>query len=105
MRENFRKLFLKEIKKLVTKNKHALEPRDKNISFMREYSLDDNDLKEIILDLSPNDCVGGPEEDKDGYEGYILKFKSLYLDNVLIYIKVRYNQPDEAVFISFHEDE
>ena len=48
---------------------------------------------------------GGPEEDRDNYKGYILEFKSSYLDDMLTYIKVRYNPPDEVVIISFHEDE
>ena len=105
MKESFRKSFLKEIKKLVVKDGCIPIPRNKNVSFMREHFLDDNDLKEIILDLSPKDCIGGPEEDRDNYKGYILEFKSSYLDDMLTYIKVRYNPPDEVVIISFHEDE
>lgn len=72
---------------------------------MRENFLNDDDLKEMVLDLSPNECVGGPEADRDGYAGQVLKFKSLYLDKKIIYIKIRYHPPDEVVVISFHEDE
>ena len=60
MKENFRKSFLKEIKKLVAKNGCIPIPRDKNVFFMREHFLDHEDLKEIILDLSPSDCIDGP---------------------------------------------
>jgi len=55
--------------------------------------------------LSPNDCIGGPEEDRGGYEGHVLEFKSQYLSDLIIYIKVRYKPPEEVVVISFHEDE
>ncbi len=105
MKESIRKSFLKEIKKLVAKNGCIPIPRGKNISFMREHFLDDNDLKEIVLDLIPNDCIDGPEEDRGNYKGYVMEFKSSYLDDILIYIKIRYNPPDEVVIISFHEDE
>ena len=105
MKESIRKSFLKEIKKLVAKNGCIPIPRDKNISFMREHFLDDNDLKEIVLDLIPNDCIDGPEEDRGNYKGYVMEFKSSYLNDILIYIKIRYNPPDEVVIISFHEDE
>lgn len=105
MKDSFRKSFLKKIKKEIIKNGCILVPRDKNVSFMREYFLDYYDLKEIILDLSPSDCIDGPEADTDGYEGYIFKFKSTYLDNTLIYIKIRYNPLEKVVVISFHEDE
>lgn len=105
MKENFRKSCLKEIKRLVANNGCIPIPRDKNVSFMRKHFLNHEDLKEMILDLSPRDCIGGPEEDRDGYEGYILEFNSSYLDDMLIYIKVRYSPPDEIVVISFHENE
>jgi hypothetical protein len=105
MREEFIRTVLKDIKKNVAMNGCRPVPRDKNINFMREHFLDDNDLKEIMLDLSPKQCIGGPEPDKRGDDGFVLKFKSSYLDDKLIYIKVRYNPPDEVSIISFHEDE
>ncbi|WP_454055265.1 hypothetical protein [Clostridium sp. Marseille-Q7071] len=57
------------------------------------------------MQLSPNDRPVGPESDKNGYLGYIYKFKIDYLKNQLIYIKIRFNPPDEVVCISFHNDE
>lgn len=105
MKIGFRRIFLKDIKKIVVKKGCTVAYREKNVAFMREYFLDDEDLKEIILDLTPNDCIGGPEPDRDGYEGHILKFKSLYLDEIVIYVKIRYNPPNQVVIISFHEDE
>jgi hypothetical protein len=105
MKEEFIRTVLKSIKKNVAKNGCRPIPRGKNIDFMRKYFLNDNDLKEIILDLSPKQCISGPEADNNGYDGHIIKFKSNYLDDTLIYIKLRYNPPDELVVISFHEDE
>lgn len=105
MKTGFRRIFLRDIKKIIVKKGYTVAYRDKNMAFMRECFLDDKDLKEIILDLSPNDCVGGPEPDRGGYEGHILKFKSLYLDETVIYIKIGYNPPKQVVIISFHEDE
>ncbi len=105
MEEQFRRSFLKDIKKAVSKKKFDLINRRKNIMFMRDNLLDEDDLIEIILALSPSDCIDGPEPDRDGYEGQILKFKSSYLDDKIIYIKIRCNPPKDVVIISFHEDE
>jgi hypothetical protein len=105
MQEEFRRSFLKDIKKLVSKRKFQLINRHKNVDFMKLYFLDDDDLIEIILALSPSDCTDGPEPDRGGYEGHILEFKSSYLDGKLIYVKIRYCPPDKVVIISFHEDE
>jgi len=57
------------------------------------------------LQLSNKDKPIGPEEDRDGYPGYIYKFKTNYLTDKIIYIKIRFAPPDEVVCISFHEDE
>lgn len=105
MKEGFIKRYLKEIKEEVAINGCRPENRGKNVNFMRDHFLNHSDLKEIVMDLSPGDCVGGPEPDHGNYEGQVIKFKSTYLNNLIIYIKVRYNLPDEVVFISFHEDE
>ncbi|KRQ86040.1 hypothetical protein ABG79_02172 [Caloramator mitchellensis] len=63
------------------------------------------DVKRIILGLRPQDYIKGPEKDHNPkYEGDIWVFKNTtYLDKQ-IYIKIRYNPPEEVVCISFHED-
>lgn len=96
---------LKGIKSIVSKNNYTLADRDKNLKFLRDNGLTLDDVKETILSLSPKDKPLGPEGDRDGYPGYVLKFKSNYLTDELIYIKIRYNPPDEVVCISFHQDE
>ncbi len=63
------------------------------------------DIKEILMDLSPNDWLDGPEADHGGYQGMIFKFRSSYLASSLIYIRIRYNPPSELILISFHEAE
>lgn len=105
MKQELRKTFLKNIKKYVLMKNLIVVPRGKNVNFMREYGLNISDLKEMIFDLSPNDCIDGPEPDRDGYEGHVLEFKSNYIDEIITYVKIRYNPPDEVVCISFHEDE
>lgn len=102
---SFINTFLREIKKNVSKKGFTLAERTKNIEFMREYGLLIEDVKEAILSLTPKQYAGGPDEDRDGYDGYIYKFKSNFIEDVVIYIKIRYNPPDEVVCISFHEDE
>lgn len=76
------------------------------MDFIKEYGLMlPDDINEIIFDLTEEDWVKGPEEDRDGYPGYVYVFKSNILEDVITYIKIRYNPPDEVVCISFHEDE
>ena len=75
------------------------------MNFLRENGLQLDDVKEVILSLSIKDKAAGPEDDRDGYPGYVFKFKTDYLTDELIYVKIRYNPPDEVVCISFHADE
>lgn len=105
MNDSFLKSYLKDIKKHILNDNYTMARRDKNIAFMKEYGLDFTDLKEVILDLSPSNCISKCEADRDGKPGVIYKFKSDYVEDLIIYIKTRYNPPDEVVVISFHEDE
>ncbi|WP_461207603.1 hypothetical protein [Clostridium sp. DL1XJH146] len=98
--------FLKAVKKEIAKGNLHLAERDKNMDFIKDKGLMvPDDINEVIFDLSYKDYVGGPEEDRDGYKGDIYKFKTDAIDEVIIYIKIRYNPPHEIVCISFHEDE
>lgn len=105
MNDSFLKSYLKDIKKHILNDNYTMARRDKNIAFMKEYGLDFTDLKEVILDLSPSNCISKCEADRDGKPGFIYKFKSDYVEDLIIYIKTRYNPPDEVVVISFYEDE
>ena len=78
------KIVLTDMHELIRKGCYTLAKRDINASFMKEYLLSDQDLQEIILNLTPEDYRKGPEKDKDGYEGSVYVFKSLYLDEFFI---------------------
>lgn len=99
--------FLKDIKKNISLgNFRLVEGRRKNVEFLRKYGLLPEDSKDIILELTCDDYYKGPEEDRDGYEGIIYVFKnSEIIDEATLYIKIRYNPPDEVVCISLHDDE
>ena len=75
----------------------------KNIEFMREYSLNNEDIKYIIKGLSVDDCFSGPERDRDSqYQGWIFKFDPLFEDTKL-YIKIRVESTEKSVCLSVHE--
>lgn len=106
IKEEFINSYLSSIKKNVAIDNYIFAERKKNIIFLKENFILQEDIKEIVLELSPNDCIKGPEDDHDGYKGYVLVFKSKHNTlGIIIYIKIRYNPPDEVVFISFHRDE
>ena len=73
------------IKQLVTKDKNGekfvLANRDKNRSFMLEYGLLINDIKDILLNLEVEDYYKGPEKDEAGYEGEIWIFSPTFQDS------------------------
>lgn len=58
---------LLKIKKIVDNDnngdKFVIVRTKKNVEFMREYSLNNDDVKDIIRDLSVDDCFAGPEKD------------------------------------------
>jgi hypothetical protein len=95
---------LKDVKSLAAQGKMVIFPRQKTVKFMRDHGFLDDDLKEFIFNLSPDDFNPPAEEDRDGFPGQVYKFKT-FIDNTYVYIKIRYNPPDEVVCISFHEDE
>lgn len=105
IKDQFLNSFLKDIKKKVAKRQYILADREKNNNFLRDRGLNLEHVREAILRLSDKDKPIGPEEDRDGYPGYVYKFKSEYLMDEVIYIKIRYNPPDEVVCISFHDNE
>ena len=75
----------------------------KNLEFIREYGLTNNDIKNIIRQLSVEDCFSGPEADRDSqYEGLIFKFSPIF-ENLKLYLKIRIENRDKAICISVHE--
>lgn len=95
------------IKKIVESDsngdKFIIVRTNKNIEFMREYGLTNEDIKSIIKQLSIQDCFAGPESDRDEkYSGWIFKFSPLF-ESTKLYIKIRIETIDKAVCISVHE--
>ena len=98
---------LLKIKKIVDNDnngdKFVIVRTKKNVEFMREYSLNNDDIKDIIRELSVDDCFAGPEKDRDPkYEGWIFKFSPLFEGNKL-YIKIRVESTEKSVCLSVHE--
>lgn len=98
---------LLKIKQIVDKDndgdKFIIVRTKKNIEFMREYSLTNEDVKDMVRQLSVNDCFAGPEEDRDPqYEGWIFKFNPTFEDTRL-YIKIRVESIEKSVCLSVHE--
>lgn len=98
---------LLKIKRIVdndkNRDKFIIVRTKKNIEFMRDYSLNNEDIKNIIRSLSVDDCYAGPEKDRDPqYEGWIFKFNPVFEDTKL-YIKIRIESTDKSVCLSVHE--
>lgn len=98
---------LLRIKKIVEQDKNGdkfiIVRREKNISFMREYVLNHNDIKVIVKELTVEDCFAGPEEDRDPkYDGWIFKFNPMF-ENTQLYIKIRIENINKSVCLSVHE--
>lgn len=105
--DKLRKKYLLRIKTLVSSDingEHFTIVRTKkNIDFMYEYGLSIEDVKNIILNLSTEDCFSGPENDRDlRYEGWIFKFSPMF-ENVKLYIKIRVESSEKSVCLSVHE--
>lgn len=98
---------LLKIKKIIDKDKDGdkfiIVRTKKNVDFMREYSLNDGDIKDIIRLLSVEDCFSGPEEDRDPqYDGWVFKFNPVF-EGTKLYIKIRVESTEESVCLSVHE--
>ncbi len=105
--DKLREKYLLRIKTLVSSDingEHFTMVRTKkNIDFMYEYGLSIEDVKNIILNLSTEDCFSGPENDRDlKYEGWIFKFSPMF-ENVKLYIKIRVESSEKSVCLSVHE--
>lgn len=103
----FRSRNLLRIKKIVDNDnngdKFIIVRTKKNIEFMREYGLSNEDVKSIIRGLSVEDCYAGPEKDRDSnYEGWIFKFNPLF-EETKLYIKIRIESTEKSVCLSVHE--
>lgn len=99
--------YLLQIKRIIDKDKNGdkftIVRTKKNIEFMRKYGLTTEDVKDIIRQLSVEDCYLGPEKDRDPqYEGWIFIYAPLF-ENIKLYIKIRVESTDKSVCLSVHE--
>lgn len=98
---------LLKIKQIIDKDKcgdrFIIVRTKKNIEFMREYCLTPEDVKDIVRQLSIEDCFSGPEEDRDvKYKGWIFKFNPVF-EGTKLYIKIRIENVKKAICLSIHE--
>ena len=100
----FVRKYLLQIKSEISNKKYQFIERNKNVKFLRDNGLTIDDILLVLFDLSPDDYVSGPENDRDTGEGAIWIFKYT-LDGIVIYIKINYNPPNDMNIISFHKDE
>ena len=99
--------YLLKIKKILDKDKNGdkfiIVRTKKNIEFMREYGINNEDIKNIIKQLSVEDCFSGPENDRNPeYEGWIFKFCPLF-EGIKLYIKIRVESTEKSACLSVHE--
>ena len=98
---------LLKIKRIIDNDKNGdkfiIVRTKKNVDFMRNYSLNNEDVKDIIRQLSIEDCFSGPEKDRDSqYKGWIFKFSPVFED-IKLYIKIRIENIDKSICLSVHE--
>lgn len=98
---------LLKIKRTIDKDKNGdkftIVKTKKNIEFMREYSLNLEDIKNIIRGITIKDCFKGPEKDRDSrYNGLIFFFCPMF-EGIKLYIKIRLESDERTVCISVHE--
>lgn len=98
---------LLKIKRIIDNDKNGdkfiIVRTKKNVDFMRNYSLNNEDVKDIIRQLSIEDCFSGPEKDRDSqYKGWIFKFSPVFED-IKLYIKIRIESIDKSICLSVHE--
>ena len=98
---------LLKIKKIIEEDKNGdkfiIIRTKKNRDFMMENGLNDEDVKNIIKELSVQDCFSGPEPDRDSkYKGYIFKFYPIF-NEIKLYIKIRIESSEKSICLSIHE--
>ena len=99
---------LLKIKQIIDKDnngdKFILVRTPKNKRFMSEYGLEPEDVKDIIRELSVEDCYEGPERDRkpEKYKGWVFKFDPIF-EGIKLYIKIRIEKTAKVVCMSIHK--
>ncbi len=96
--------FLNECAKRTIEGKLKLIPRDKNMTSIYEMGLSIFNVEEIISELQVDDYYRGPSSDHKFPNDDIWEFISHY-EMYKIYIKLKLDNGDLAICLSFHEAE
>lgn len=94
--------FLSTAKRLVKSNNLVVVPRDKNKRTLWMLGISLVDIEETILDLTMEDFVLGPVEDRDYPGENLYIFKTERFDE-LLYIKLKLEN-NQLKCLSFHID-
>lgn len=95
--------FLSEFKTLVSEEKWNIIERRKNYAATLELTTES--IKTILMELTIDDYVSGPEEDRDRPDEYVWKFGKDIDEDKQFYIKLKIVNQKEARVISFHSAE
>lgn len=94
--------FLIEFKTLISDEKWNIIERRKNYAATFELTIES--IKTILMELTIDDYVSGPEEDRDRPGEYVWKFGK-DIEDKQFYIKLKIVDNKEARVISFHSAE
>jgi hypothetical protein len=101
-------VFLKRFLPLVTTGNVVFEPRNgpKTRQFLLDNDLTVEDAFGIVLQLRAEECVEGPEGDRDGTAGSVMVFHHRWGSKVL-YVKLKLwsdETGDAGLLMSMHEE-
>ena len=81
--------FLHFMKEIVDKNNFILVEREASLEFMAGMGITMDELKSVILSLTPRDCFDGPEADRDSrYPGWVVAEFSPKAFGKTLYLKM-----------------
>ena len=92
-------LFLRLLKQYVEKNSFILVDRKASLQFMASRGMSTDMLTDVILSLSPKDCIDGPEADRDprfADKWTVAEFSPTYRGE-LLYLKMSIRVDNERV--------
>ena len=101
------RIFLTRFLPLIRAGKVVFEPRNpKTRQFLLDHDLTVDDAFGIVLQLVAEECVAGPEGDRDGTPGTVMVFHHPWRSKVL-YIKLKLwsdESGDAGLLLSIHEE-
>ena len=95
--------FLDRFKRRANQEGIHLQDRKKNLDSLAKLGLSIEDAEEIMLALTEDEYVSGPENDADGSEGEVWVFGAS-IEGCILYIKLKLDKI-RSKCISFHKAE